>query len=1009
MGAPIDLNKYYELKASGLRSTPIEDPSKIAELYPPLPQGLTLRDIQTTGRNWVTLPVAIEFPKEWRSTDRLNWYNSNGFTDNGMPTGQWKKNIESAYANFGFKRKGNRWYTPNRGAGLDDPGSFIPLIIASDLEKAQNPNTSFATYERADGQKLYDNISLDLTNSANVQWGRAHGFRLPGNEYDNYLLPNNQAIGDFISQTEHRFLQAGPFTYNPESNFTDSILRMADEPPVQPTQGVPTPELPFSIAEPSGMEQITERPLLEGGTSIDPVTGELIPGIVGKDAQEQFRREFGYKEQNRDVVKQFLMAPSPQGYNIKGIDEGLIEFDFEMDQNGNLTQLDVYKVTDGVRDEFKQFGIDKDTNERFNAFKRTALTQDLTKPTDEGLPSGTFPATGAWAVPGFPQTGISGVPPTGTGVTAPGFPTMGNLDQSLRTSMTPAQVAAGLQATLPGSDVAAIRGLYAQPLSYAQTAYNLDVLRGAFQPPITMGIGKQPSAGGFGFQQYLSGQPNYMQSLQQGLQAINQVKQKIQSGISPDQLVGAEKNIYDTYIGGTESDPFKGARAERDLRDNLTNLLPYQLRDAASRNVMNLYNRQLNTPSNLIGMPGGMINYGQSTNPFMGRNPMQMQAPTAQAPTAQAPTVNVSATAPVDMDAGVPKTGASVTNNMITGTDSPINAPTIQTKSTTGGTSRESYKGGLNEKGEPITNAMVQRDANGNIIQIYDIIKGKKTTYYDNTINSPADLIGKIVSTDINIAGADAQKAASDLQAKMEKDYKQKTSFTGAPGSRFPTGTPRTDVPKVFGDVSKYTKAPSPAPTETPKYQGQKNLSADYMDFITGGRSGTTPISTMENIGAADMPQGLGVSAMEGRGLGSPTMKVASPMYAPPGVVGSRVSGDVGRIGALVPSPYANQFTGPTQMIPENIPMPPPPRVDSLTYNSSLMEGLGLGSPTRQFYQAGSQPNALAMQAEYARLKLKEDFEKGKLNFPMKRPFELEGIGLVPEWYAPQYNRIVMR
>ena len=698
MGAPIDLNKYYELKASGLRSTPIEDPSKIAELYPPLPQGLTLRDIQTTGRNWVTLPVAIEFPKEWRSTDRLNWYNSNGFTDNGMPTGQWKKNIESAYANFGFKRKGNRWYTPNRGAGLDDPGSFIPLIIASDLEKAQNPNTSFATYERADGQKLYDNISLDLTNSANVQWGRAHGFRLPGNEYDNYLLPNNQAIGDFISQTEHRFLQAGPFTYNPESNFTDSILRMADEPPVQPTQGVPTPELPFSIAEPSGMEQITERPLLEGGTSIDPVTGELIPGIVGKDAQEQFRREFGYKEQNRDVVKQFLMAPSPQGYNIKGIDEGLIEFDFEMDQNGNLTQLDVYKVTDGVRDEFKQFGIDKDTNERFNAFKRTALTQDLTKPTDEGLPSGTFPATGAWAVPGFPQTGISGVPPTGTGVTAPGFPTMGNLDQSLRTSMTPAQVAAGLQATLPGSDVAAIRGLYAQPLSYAQTAYNLDVLRGAFQPPITMGIGKQPSAGGFGFQQYLSGQPNYMQSLQQGLQAINQVKQKIQSGISPDQLVGAEKNIYDTYIGGTESDPFKGARAERDLRDNLTNLLPYQLRDAASRNVMNLYNRQLNTPSNLIGMPGGMINYGQSTNPFMGRNPMQMQAPTAQAPTAQAPTVNVSATAPVDMDAGVPKTGASVTNNMITGTDSPINAPTIQTKSTTGGTSRESYKGGLNEK-----------------------------------------------------------------------------------------------------------------------------------------------------------------------------------------------------------------------------------------------------------------------------------------------------------------------
>lgn len=1006
MSPPIDPNKYYELKASGLRTFTEQekkgqflDPSKIGLDYPPFGEELSFRDIQTTGRNWLTLPVAIEFPKEWRSTDRLRWYNSNGFTDNGMPTGQWKKNIEFAYANFGFKRKvmtgrkDDRWESPQSGAGLDNPGSFIPLIIASELG-AQDPNTSFATYERADGQLLYDNVSLDSANSANVQWGRAHGFTLPGNEYDNYLLPNNQAIGDFISPVEHRFLKAGPFTYNPQSNFTDSILRQAEELPVAPTQGVPTPELPFSIAEPSGMEPIRERPLLEGGTSIDPDTGELISGIIGKDGQEQFRKEFGYKEQNRNVVKQFLMAPSPQGYNIKGIDEGLVEFDFEMDQNGNLTQLDVYKVTDGVRDEFKQFGIDKDTNQKFNAFKRTALTQDLTKPKDEGLPSGTFGAKGAWSVPGFPQTGISGVPPTGTGVTAPGFPTMGNLDQSLRTSMTPSQVAAGLQATLPGSDVAAIRGLYSQPLSYAQTAYDLDVLRGAFQPPITTGIGGQLSQGGFGFQQYLSGQPNYMQSLQQGLQAINQVKQKIQSGISPDQLVGAEKNIYDTYIGGTESDPFKGARAERDLRDNLTNLLPYQLRDAASRNVMNLYNRQLNTPSNLIGMPGGMINYGQSTNPFMGRNPMQMQAPTAQAPTAQAPTVNVSATAPVDMDAGVSKTGPSTTNNMITGTDSPINAPTIQTKSTTGGTRRELYGDGY---------AMVQRDNNGNIIQVYEIeADGNKKIIKD-------------IKTDV--AGADAQKAASDREAKLAKE--PKSSFTGDPGSRFPTGTPPETLPNVFGDLSKYTPPSSSAPAKTPMYQGQKNLSANYMDFITGGRSGATPTSTMENIGAADMPQGLGVSAMEGRGLGSPTMKVASPMYAPPGVVGSRVSGDVGRIGALVKSPYANQFTGPPTMVPENMPMPPSPRVDQFTLDLDAMRRKALQDMTRMPVGAykGSpyiiggvgNPNALAIQSQLAREKLRQLFETGKLNYPMTKPFELEGIGMVPEWYAPQNNKILMR
>jgi len=119
----------------------------------------------------------------------------------------------------------------------------------------------------------------------------------------------------------------------------------------------------------------------------------------------------------------------------------------------------------------------------------------------------------------------------------------------------------------------------------------------------------------------------------------------------------------------------------------------------------------------------------------------------------------------------------------------------------------------------------------------------------------------------------------------------------------------------------------------------------------------------------------------------------------------------------MVKAPWANQFTGPTQMIPENMPMAPPPRVDQFGINNSVLAmkamqdmptmptGAYRGSP----YIIGgvSTPNALAIQAQLARAELQRKWNAGTLvpkgNFNLApSPGKLSPA----EWYAKQYNLI---
>ena len=1016
----MDPNSYYEVQPSGLGTTAglgasdlgvdsnalvtlIKAGSRafLPALFPGAVDspGLDPKGFELKG---ASLPVVIKFPSDFTAQDRYNWYQKYNFANiNGAAQGQFKTDIENAYRQLGWSTDyGRKW---EMGSGKneipvidamtlkiatteevqDDRGRIVQKAIPETIKRGESVNWG-ATLAQGDPQEWP--VGAMIKKELPKMFGKSPSTSDMGSRY--VSDDKDQQIPALVDLTQH--MPYGPNLGSLVLPFgkkaTPSISAAPADMPPTPLGGMS----PATFAE--GTEMITERPSQVFSDALQNPYTQRIETELGLP---QYQSQQAYMDQNRDLVKQFLMSSAEEGgYNLKGIDDGTIDFDFEMDENGRLITLDVYRVKDGVRDSkpylqnITSEGTADTVNEKFTTFKQFALTQDPTKPAD-GLPSGTFSATGAWAVPGFPQTKV----PTTFGATgAAGMPTPGIItgseQQQLLARMYPSEYAAALPASLQGGASSAIRDLYSTPISMAQRGYNLATMTGAFQPQQIAG-----GLGGFGFQQYLGSQPNYIQDLQRGIQAIDQVRQKyLAQGQSTQGFSLPELSIFENYIDKPEE--------ELKLRQSLSALLPYQMRTAYSRNLQNMYDRaRLQNPSSIARR---QFDFNMGFNPLGSISPMQMQAPTPQRPTAEIPigqsvNMDTSTDNTAVTGTGVTKTTAS-DGSTITFTPSGDGVTSTATVSQTepkslGGTRRELYGDGY---------AMVQRDNNGNIIQVYQIeADGSKKIIRD-------------IKTDV--AGADAQKTASDLEAKLAKE--PKSSFTGDPGKRFPTGAPPTEVPKVFGDVSKYTKTPSPAPAKTPMYQGQKNLPANYMDFITGGRSGTTPTSTMENIGAADMPQGLGVSAMEGIGLGSPTMKVASPMVAPPGVVGSRVS-DVGSIGALVKSPYANQFTGPTQMIPENIPMPPPPRVDKTALELDAMRRKALEDMTRMpvgAYKGSpyiiggvSNPNALAIQAQLAKEKLRQDFETGNLNFPMKKPFELQGIGIVPEWYAPQNNRILMR
>jgi len=727
-----------------------------------------------------TLPIVMEFDSSLSAEERFRAYQGS-YNAKGQLTGYLAQLSEQAYIELGWTRRSLAdvtgafsWQPPNNWNGQ------VPVIT---INKEIDSN----------GREIYvptllrnNNNELMLAGSDDTLYGNS----LSDWSVDKFLGGKGQS--NYIKKT-------GAELANIANKYFPGMKELGVEglPPSYFTKGVPTPELPFTVAEPAGMEQIQESPLLEGGTSIDPDTGELIPGIVGKDAQEQFQRKFGFTEQNRDLVKQFLI--SSQGYNIKGIDEGLIEFDFEMDQNGNLSQLDVYRVKDGVRNTYPMTRIDKDTNEKFNTFKRSILTQDPTKPAD-GLPSGTFSATGAWAVPGFPQTKV----PTTFGATgAAGMPTPGIItgseQQQLLARMYPSEYAAALPASLQGGASSAIRDLYSTPISMAQRGYDLATITGAFQPQQIAG-----GLGGFGFQQYLGSQPNYIQDLQRGIQAIDQVRQKyLAQGQSTQGFSLPELSIFENYINKPEQ--------ELKLRQSLNVLLPYQMRTAYSNNLQNMYDRaRLQNPSSIARRQFG---FNTGFSPFGNINPMQMQAPTSQAPTAQIPigqsiNMDTSTDNTAVTGTGLTKTTAS-DGSTITFTPSGDGVTSTATVSQTepkssGGTRREAYGDGY---------AMVQRDSNGLITQVYQI---------------EADGSKRIIRD----AKTDVEGADNIYTGKTVKDEDIKA--------------PPITVPPISG--AKPTPAPTPKPTATPTppptWKAGQPLSEQYLAFLRQG--GVSPTQVKE-------------------------------------------------------------------------------------------------------------------------------------------------------------------
>ena len=651
-----DPTKYYEAQSSGL---------SYKEVY---------NEAGNQARSRFNLPIILEFPKEYTAEERYGWYEQNnffstGFMSNGDAQGEIQNEIDDAY--FGSKMweregilGGKQWYVKG---DYNETIQFAPIL---------NIKTGKIRFQKIPANTV---LGADLGTKYTVDIG--------GRKTPNYLLPYNRSQKTQIAaNTQNKNI---PITAQDPDTIEDST-KPAYIPPT-PIGGMAQAPAP-SIAETEG---ITERRDF-GGSYVDPDTGKLVTIDTPTSQYDELRRtELGvpefesmqaFKEQSKDLVKSFLQAPTDQGgYNFKGLDDGKVEFDFQMNENGIITKLDVFEVVNGKRNPKPALTLTDptETNNKFNEYKRYRLTQDPTDPTLQppdvtGKKTATgFGATGGGAIDGI--GGGIGSFALGQNLMAPGVPMSGSLQQQALSRVPINEYREALPAAMPGGGIPLMRGLSKTPLQLAQEAYFLASRMGTFQPQGTIPGGR----GAFEFQQYLGGQPDYIADLQAGLGAIQQVKEKIISGISPTQLTSAEQQIYDNYIGGTEDDPYLGGERELALRQQLTQLLPAPLRQSALTNLQNTYNQALATrPSTVAGMPqslmyGGALGAG---SPFQSMQPMNVTVPTGTSPvgamsTMGAPT-NVSTpsnvvNAPVNMDRG-----PSSTNNQVTGG---LNAPPITT------------------------------------------------------------------------------------------------------------------------------------------------------------------------------------------------------------------------------------------------------------------------------------------------------------------------------------------
>lgn len=758
-----DPTKYYEAQSSGLGT--------MTEKRFPEP----------------SLPVIIEFPKNWNVERRLQWYNKNDFYstlpisdgDAHDKTVNWQTQIDTAYAGSGKWRRGALMgpWRPEEGVSIEEATRSAPIIDAESLA---------IRFELIPENTV---LGLDLGKTVG-EYGGELGVV-------NYLKdPSRAKRADVI--TNYIASDGKTITRNLYPNISHTAL---------PAKGI---DFAVTSGVPSASEQ---RP---AGTDRDR---QLIEAQI----QQAYEQDINLEQRKSRMLDWFLT--DQLGLNQAQIDSQKANWEIDM----------TYKKEDDRNVLSKMVIRNKQTNEDWE-FSDPAQLADLEVKSinysmekykglaDPSLGEGTV----TWKDPNIPRyapTGTSSFTqgvgtttgmadtPLGANLAAPGIPMPGSLQQQALSRVPLSEYRQALPAAMPGGDIPLMRGLYRTPLSLAQNAYSLATQMGAFSPANIPG-----GTGAHEFQQYLGGQPDWRGDLQRGLAAIETVKQKIISGVSPNQLSDPEKAIYTSYIGGTEDDPYAGSKRELALRQQLTSMLPMPLRQSASQNLQNIYNQALATrPTTVGGMPQAFM-YGGSGSPFRGMAPMQVSGSTPSVqniPTGQSVSMDTIGENTAVTGIGTTTTTASdgstvqyKPNPEGTGTIATI-VPngTGSTAGTTGtrekGTRREPYGDGY---------AMVQRDANGLIIQVYRI---------------EADGTKKILR--------DIQSDVEGAQAQAGQAAIKPIPYTGDPMEKWTdTDAPSQPPPKVVAEPTKKWEA------------GAGELSPEYLKWL-GGKGGTpTPIQPKE-------------------------------------------------------------------------------------------------------------------------------------------------------------------
>jgi len=133
----------------------------------------------------------------------------------------------------------------------------------------------------------------------------------------------------------------------------------------------------------------------------------------------------------------------------------------------------------------------------------------------------------------------------------------------------------------------------------ASKAFVLSKYAGNFIPYTIYG-----GTGSFEFKQYVyrhqtvtDFRSSYKNDLKNGFIEIDNVKDKVISGINPEELNSRQILIYTNYISGTEKDLLQGPQKELNLRKDFTGFSAEALRYAQQQQLLRKYNNQFNLKS----------------------------------------------------------------------------------------------------------------------------------------------------------------------------------------------------------------------------------------------------------------------------------------------------------------------------------------------------------------------------------------------------------------------------